>query len=353
MEMTMYQWQKKHIVILLFFSLFTVTKAENISNKDDSDNIVGSNSYYLSTCYPDPVREDLTQDKEFLTDILKNNAVMALYLADNRFRYNREFVLSAIRNNGRAIEYAPQIFLKNKEIVLTAMEYYGEALNYADKSLKQDTEFMMKVMKRFGGYNLRYAGDMAQANKKIVLAAVQNNGLALLYISNYIGSDLTTDKEIALTAVKQNSAAYEYVGKSLKQDKDILAASKLPPNKIKPLNLGLNPYKSLTYDHEREDKKRLVDIKLMKMPSTNKQEIIDKVSKSPWYFDLLAPHWQKDKDVALAAVKASGSAIDYLNNTLQHDVDILRAAAKTYGVTIKYALPCSRYRPKGYKPPWN
>jgi hypothetical protein len=97
-------------------------------------------------------------------------------------------VLAAVKRNGGALKYAADKFKKDRKIVLTAVEQNGLALEYADK-FKED--------------------------RKIVLAAVKRNGLALKYAAD----KFKKDREIVLVAVKQDGRVFECADDILKKDK--------------------------------------------------------------------------------------------------------------------------------------
>ena len=51
-------------------------------------------------------------------------------------------------------------------------------------------------------------------DKEVVLAAVQQDALAL----EYAGEEIKKDKEVVLTAVQQNGHALEYAGEEMKKE---------------------------------------------------------------------------------------------------------------------------------------
>jgi hypothetical protein len=59
---------------------------------------------------------------------------------------------------------------------------------------------------------------------KFQLAAVQQNGLALLYASE----KLQSDKEVVLAAIKQNRQAIRYISKQLETDKGFMGGEVAP-----------------------------------------------------------------------------------------------------------------------------
>ena len=99
---------------------------------------------------------------------------------------NRNQVLDFVTRNGFNLQYVSLEFQnENHEIVLAAVNNIGLALEYASPELQNDRE--------------------------IVLAAVNNIALSLEFAS----PELQNDREIVLTAIKQNSYALQYVDQNL------------------------------------------------------------------------------------------------------------------------------------------
>ena len=46
----------------------------------------------------------------------------------------------AVKENGRALQFADESLKKDKEVVKTAVKKYGRALQYADPSLQEDKD---------------------------------------------------------------------------------------------------------------------------------------------------------------------------------------------------------------------
>lgn len=53
---------------------------------------------------------------------------------------NREYVLSAVQNQGSLLDYASEELKNDKQIVLAAIENNPEALEFASDRLKEDRE---------------------------------------------------------------------------------------------------------------------------------------------------------------------------------------------------------------------
>ena len=81
---------------------------------------------------------------------------------------------------------------------------------------KYDKELMLKAVKQ-NGLILKYASDKLKYNKEISLNAIKNNPLALEFTHL---SDI--DKEIVIEAVKRNGSTYRYVKGDLEFDEEII-----------------------------------------------------------------------------------------------------------------------------------
>lgn len=55
---------------------------------------------------------------------------------------DKEVVLAALNQNGRALEYAPNDLQNDKDVVLTAVNQDGTSLKYASDKLQNDFELL-------------------------------------------------------------------------------------------------------------------------------------------------------------------------------------------------------------------
>ena len=155
---------------------------------------------------------------------------------------NKEIVLAAVQQNGKALEYASAELKSDKEVVLAAVQQNGHALEYASAELKNDKEFVLAAVQQYG-CSFCYASVELKSDKEFVLAAVQQNVNALEYASEelkndkefvlaavqqagsslyYASEELKSDKEVVLAAVQQNGHALEYASEELKNDKEFV-----------------------------------------------------------------------------------------------------------------------------------
>ena len=133
-------------------------------------------------------RPNLTNDEYIISVAVRQNG-MALMFAHRELQANRYILLEAVRQNGMALEYAPRE--GNLPRLLPGL------LPPAILERRQREAIREAIARGEGG---------GQDDREIVLAAVQQNGMALQFAS----PELQNDREIALTAVRQNPMASDF-----------------------------------------------------------------------------------------------------------------------------------------------
>lgn len=111
----------------------------------------------------------------------------------------QELVLSALQEDGLALQFVPFGMRANRELVLTAVKQNGLALEFA----------MVPSAKPRCRQSIP---NSLQDDAEIVLAAVQQNGCALKFASE----DLQANLSIASAAVRENPDAVEFVAKGVR-----------------------------------------------------------------------------------------------------------------------------------------
>lgn len=89
-----------------------------------------------------------------------------------------------------ALKYASQKLRNNKNIVLTAVKQNGNALQYVYIELWYDVEVAFNAVSSCG-LALKYASQKFKNNRRIVQKAVEENPNAIMYASK----DLQLDKQ--------------------------------------------------------------------------------------------------------------------------------------------------------------
>jgi hypothetical protein len=127
--------------------------------------------------------------------------------------FDERVVLTAVAQNGIALQYADATYRDDKKIVLAAVHQNSCALQFASQRLKEDKEIVTAAVQK-KGQTLLYASNNLAADRHVVLSAVKNDGLALKHASK----DLQADKDVVFIALQSNGNALQYASKNLQID---------------------------------------------------------------------------------------------------------------------------------------
>jgi hypothetical protein len=174
--------------------------------------------------------DTLKADRELVLEAVKNDGG-SLEFASYTLKADREIVLEAVKSYGRALQYASDTLKNDRELVLAAVKNHGPALQFASDTLKADRELVLEVVKN-SGRALQYASDTLKDDRELVLVAVKNHGPALKFASD----TLKADRELVLEAVRNDGNALEYANDSFKADREIVLEA-LKSDSEEPLKL--------------------------------------------------------------------------------------------------------------------
>ena len=137
-----------------------------------------------------------------------------------------------------SLYFASERLRDDKDVVMAAVQQNGMALYFASERLRDDKDVVMAAVHQIGTA-LYFASDELRNDKDVVLKAVQQNGMTLRYASER----LRGDKDVVMAAVHQYEWALIYASKELrddfaslyvsprlKQDQDIQKAAGLEPD---------------------------------------------------------------------------------------------------------------------------
>ena len=87
-------------------------------------------------------RVELTdEEKKWLDDL------WSLDEAPESIKFNKNFMLHAVKKNGSCLEYTSEELKNDKEVVLEAVKESGRVLKYASENLRKDVSFALSVIK--------------------------------------------------------------------------------------------------------------------------------------------------------------------------------------------------------------
>ena len=146
----------------------------------------------------------------------------ALGLLPAEMRANREVVLAAVKQNGGALRYASPELRPPTEAAFAAVRQNGALLRLhrSSSGLTADRDIVITAVAQ-DGYALEHAAPKLKADRDIVLTAVKQNGLALQYAS----TELQNDREVVLAAVQQDGGALYYASAELQDDRATVFAA--------------------------------------------------------------------------------------------------------------------------------
>jgi hypothetical protein len=145
------------------------------------------------------------EEQEWLDDL------WSLDEAPESIKYNKNFMLHAVKEDGDCLEHTSDELKNDKEIALLAVQNGSSALEHISINLKKEKDVVLVALQNEN--SLEYASDDLKNDKEVVLVALQN-GNSLEYASD----DLKNDKDVVLTAIKNNSRDLEYASDELKSD---------------------------------------------------------------------------------------------------------------------------------------
>lgn len=129
----------------------------------------------------------------------------------------KEVVLSAVKQNGMELQFAPSSLRADKEVVLEAVRQNPLVIQYSfGKKLSYDNDVAQVAVEKCGlDYQINPAkteyGKTNSENNAIVIHIIKTSAL------QFIGWSLI-NKKLALTAVTNCKEAYQFLPSSLKRD---------------------------------------------------------------------------------------------------------------------------------------
>ena len=206
---------------------------------------------------------------------------------------NKRMLMQALEEDWFALMNASNLLKQDKEVVMAAVTQNGRALDFAAQKLQDDPEVIQAAI--LGG-RLDLATSEQCANRKIVMRAVANDGLALKYAS----SALKNCKNVVLVAVEQEGNALEYASGALRNDKDVVLVA-------------------VNQDgHALEYASKLL--------CDDKDVVLVAIAHDGSELEYASIRLKSDPDVVMVAVAQNGSALDFASIHMQSDRDVVMAA---------------------------
>jgi len=143
-------------------------------------------------------RELTKEEKEWLDDL------WSLDEAPESIRFDKYFMLQALKEDGSCLEYTSEELKNDKEIALLAVQNSRSALEHISINLKNEKDVVLVALQN--GNSLEYASDDLKNDKEVVLTAIKNNSRDLEYASDELKSDTSFAISVIKSANEKNKA---------------------------------------------------------------------------------------------------------------------------------------------------
>ncbi len=226
---------------------------------------------------------------------IKNSVINPMTMLRFAVSYNeeisRKMIIDAINFDDKSFAYIPKNLLTN-EIILSAININPSSIEDIPRELWND-EIILFAVKKCGNI-LRFLQNYLLETKKtndIILAALNNNGIALQHVPNEMIS-----KQHIITALKNQGLALQFVPNKFINKIIIHAAIKE------------NPY-ALQYVPVDKMSEKIILYAVKKLPNTLQY----------------VPDNKKTDEIILAAVRRNGTSIKYVQPEKMTDDIIIEA----------------------------
>lgn len=147
---------------------------------------------------------------------------LGIMLSDvpQELKSDRELVLTAVRQNEEAFQYADATLQADRSFVLAAVQLNAGVLPYVSGIFRADREVVLAAVSQRGEV-LACLGSELRSDREVVERAVRQHGLAL----RYAAERLRADRGLAIAAVKQNAGAVAYTAEELRDDQEVVNAA--------------------------------------------------------------------------------------------------------------------------------
>ena len=263
-------------------------------------------------------------------------------------RCNHKFILAAMDIWDGAINLASRLSYENRDLIYTSLSKYKTAFEEGivgndDARWIFDDEELMMVAVQMRGDRLQYASkQLRRHNKSLVLAAVTQD--ARVFEAPYVFPWIYRNRDIVFVAVRQRGKYIEHADSSLRDDKELaMAAVQNDGCAIRFLSARLRHFRSVAvaallqnvdaFEHTRHF-------------NGDKEIMLHVVSKCGWYFQFATDQLRDDRVVAAAAVGSNGYMLQYVSRRLRDDLEIVKIAIARNSSVFKFASVRLRHHPE-------
>lgn len=255
--------------------------------------------------------------KEILLPLLPLNGLVLFY-ADDKSRKDKEFVLSAIRNDFRSIYFADDSLKKDKSFIIEAIKLNYKVIALISPEFQNDNDviyesdkleclsFFEKEIESIEATEYSYRTNSQEVHDEDCSQDTFNH---YFIISNEIEETLLDLKKYAENGpfffASQSSYSYEL----LKDDADyVLSIFKLWPHYL----VDYNVFYYTASSRLLQSKEFIIEL----LKSETKGPVL-------WSWDKFPTSYWSDIEFVKAAIKVNGSSIQFVDESLKNDEGVL------------------------------
>jgi hypothetical protein len=257
-------------------------------------------------------------NKNGVLDKVKADGLYLEFASEN-LRCDKAVALIAVQSNGLALQFTSKGLQDDDDVVLAAIRTQGSALKFASDRLRGDEQVVLEAVRQEGKPDyqsscFQFSSTFLQSKSIFVLEVVKLQGLAL----EYVDSSLKCSKEISLAAVRNDGRALMYVSNT--DDADIVLAA------VEQEGSMYDPDTDSCFQHASRNLKCSLSF------------VLDVVRQHGLALKYASKDLRRQKGVVLEAVKQDGSALAYARSDLNDDVDIVSAAVKSDRSLLRHVI---------------
>ena len=278
-------------------------------NSDIMSYAIQHDSYCLHFLEPG-VKIDTNIIADAIADYIERNDYFLYYLSGDiiNLLLNDEIAYNVVKRDGHCLKCVSESLQDNEMIVLEAIKTYPAAIDYATRRFCEDKRLVLKAVQT-NGLVLEYLGNHEddlnwKRNREIVLEAVKQNPEAIKYAQ-------VMDKEIALIAIRKNGEMLLHVTKELREDPEVVLEA------------------------VKQNYKVLQEASKEGLKTAFTKEIALEMVKQDGLMLEETKEFVEDKDVVLEAVKQNGNALKYVSDSFKEDFEIVLTALESLSENVK------------------
>ena len=264
------------------------------------------------------------------------NDPLSLRYASEELKADADVATAAVSCDGLALSCAHEYIQDNYLVALRAVTRDPDAFQFVSEELRYNLSIVMAAINADGMLLCKVPCNMKSL--EVVLAAVGNNGRALLYAPD----EFKGNKHVVSAAVRNRGSALLYATEDLKRDKQIVLLALMPDDNKYHDNDPIIDV--IPWDMRKDKEIALAAVKRARMlyflPECTRNDLDVVLAAAAHDIDALdyAPiGFCSEKPSVLALVASNGEALRVVDERFSDDIDVVKAAVRNNGMALEWA----------------